>query len=192
MIHTTRRMGRPHPERSAASGRERHTRGPHATRGGWVAAAAILATIALGARAEAGEWIVTRVGFSGLILSIAPGPAWGFAGPTAVVTTNAGDRLTGTAGGDMGSSGATGNADVGLCYRPSTNSFAPLTSFSGNHRPLFTPERRTYIAAATVVLGAGTWKVGLCVRNNSPVGLTISNNFNAIGWVEVTRPVFGG
>src|SRR5690606_23293640 len=91
----------------------------------------------------------------------------GGAGPTVQVTTTAAQRLTGTAEASIGL-GVNGEkfADLDLCYRQAGG--GALINFAGanpvNHHFLggigF-----PYSAAGSVVPGAGTWVVGMCIRN---------------------------
>jgi hypothetical protein len=109
-----------------------------------------------------------------------------FAGPTAIVTTAVGQRLTGSAEAPMGLAAASPSqlADIGLCYQP--NAGGTLTNFIGaysTHRMF--AEMRAYPAAGTVVPGAGTWNVGLCVRKSGPAAITQNDYVN--GWVLVTN-----
>lgn len=109
-----------------------------------------------------------------------------FAGPAAQVTTTASHpRVTGTATAPMGLlSGSPQHSDVGVCYQPSSGGV--LTNFVGTNfsTSYFTTQRATYAAAATKVLPAGTFNVGMCVRNNG--GSAINNNNYVNGWVMVT------
>lgn len=110
-----------------------------------------------------------------------------FAGPTATVTTAAGQRLTGASEAPIGlpSGSAAQTANVDLCYQP--NAGGALINFSGGNYSIhrFVGERRAYTAVGTVVPGAGTWKVGMCVQNNGPA--QISDNDFVNGYVQVTN-----
>ena len=133
--------------------------------------------------------VVATVSFAGPVASI-PGSssAFVFAGPTATLTTATGQRLTGAAGAPLGSTASTGGQtiDYDLCYQPSGG--GPVTNFvSGNYSiGVVFPERRTFIAAASVVPGAGTWKVGFCVLDSGGPNAVNNNDFVS-GWVQVTN-----
>ncbi|NUQ77685.1 MAG: collagen-like protein, partial [Polyangiaceae bacterium] len=96
--------------------------------------------------------------------------------------------LTGAAEAPMGlpAGSPAQSARIDLCYQPSAG--GTLTNFSGGfysiHR--MTGERRAYPAAGTVVPGAGTWNVGLCVLNNGGAA-AISDNDYTNGYVQVTN-----
>jgi hypothetical protein len=111
-----------------------------------------------------------------------------FAGPTTTVVTTAPQRLVGAAEAPLGlSAGADQSFEYGLCYQDSTNIAAPINNFVGGGFSIgvVTTQRQTYAATATVVPGAGSWKVGFCVHNNNAG--TISNNDFVNGWVMVTN-----
>ncbi len=146
------------------------------------------ATGATGPAGPAGPTgIVTTVAFNGPVTSIAAGSsAYVFAGPSALVTTTASQRLTGSAAAPLGLAAGAQVAIIGLCYQPNAGgSLANFVSTSYSVH-LVVAERRTYSASATVVPGAGTWRVGMCVSNY--VGANaISNNDYVNGWVQVTN-----
>lgn len=132
--------------------------------------------------------IVATGSFSGLINTIAASSsAYVFAGGTATVTTTAGQRLTATAVGPMGLAAASAvqNGIVDVCYQPSAG--GTISNFAGGSYMLhrFGPQRTPYAAAGSVVPGANTWKVGLCVRNTGAVAITDNDYSN--GWVQVTN-----
>ena len=133
--------------------------------------------------------IVATVRFTAMVGEVPGGTAaWTFVGTTSTLTTAAGERLTGIGEAPLGSKTSTsGQAfDYGLCYQPTAG--GAVVNFVGSWLystgTLF-PDRRTYAAAASVVPGAGTWRVGFCVRN--PLGHAIDNNDFADGWVQVTN-----
>ena len=111
-----------------------------------------------------------------------------FVDATATVTTTASQRLTGAAEVPLESAASTsGQAfDYGLCYQASGGgaviNFAGTLTYSTS--AVF-PDRRTFAAAASVVPGAGTWKVGFCVRNGNANAITYADYVN--GWVQVTN-----
>jgi len=138
--------------------------------------------------------IVMTVSFAGAIASIPPSSVWVFAGATASVTTSSKQALTGVAVGGLGlvTGLASTTVALDLCYRPESGS--ALKNFAGNlnyldHR--VTSETRAYTAVGTVMPGAGTWRVGLCVRNADAAGnpnvAPLGNNDYVNGWIQVTN-----
>jgi hypothetical protein len=141
------------------------------------------------AGAPGSSGVVTTAGFMGNIGTIgAPTTGYVFAGSQALVTTTAGQRLTGAGEMPLGSSGSTMGEQIqyGLCYAPSTGT-GTLTNFVGGGysiAPVF-PDRRVFSAAATVSPGAGSWRVGMCVQVSG--SHAIDSNDYANGWVQVTN-----
>jgi hypothetical protein len=158
-------------------------------------AAAVLAALAAGtfAAAEDGQaqldvddGALPIASFAGLVPSIQGNSSkYVFAGPSASVSTDANDRLTGAATAPLGLSTGSQNADIGLCYQ-STLAGSPLVNFVGGNFSVhsFNTTRRTYTASATTVPGAGNYNVGMCVRNNGPSPINNNNLLN--GWVMVS------
>ncbi len=136
--------------------------------------------------------IAATLQFAGSIGSITGGSAVGyvFAGPTAVVTLTATQRLTGAASGVFGLAIGTGATvtqltDLGLCYQLGAGT---ITNFTGNYTTVPVPaERREYSAAMSVVpAAAGSYTVGFCIRNRGG-SVSISNNDFMNGYVQVTN-----
>lgn len=148
------------------------------------------ATGATGAQGPQGPTgVVATALFSGAVVTInGSSAAWVFAGGTATVTTTATQRLTGAAEAPMGLGvGATPQKGrVGICYQDSVNGGAVINFSGGNYSiHQFNVGRLPYSAAGTVLPGAGTWKVGLCVFNNNLAPL--SDNDYSNGFVQVTN-----
>jgi hypothetical protein len=166
-------------------------KGPKGNTGAIGATGAVGATGATGAvGAQGPSGVVTTGVFNGAMGAFAGGSAvYVFAGPTAIVTTTASQRLTGAAEAALSSSTAsasTGQAvRFGLCYQPNTG--GTVVNFAGSNYSLGTvfPVQRTFAAAASVVPGAGTWTVGFCVRNS--LSASLDNNDYVNGWVQVTN-----
>src|SRR5262249_53843612 len=123
--------------------------------------------------------IVTTVAVSGYVGASIAGSAtaYVFAGPTAQGTTTAGQRLTRAREAPPGlASGGPKTAFIGLCYQ-STAAGAPLINFVGGGFSIFqmTTTRASYAASASVVPGAGTWNVGVCVENQGGA-IALTNN----------------
>ena len=133
--------------------------------------------------------VVSTVTFIGSIApSIAPSGLWQFVGGTGAATTTASQRFTGTAIIPIGLAvGAASPQDVrvDLCYQPSAG--GAIANFTGPNfsLPQITTLRTAFSPAASVVPGAGTWKVGACVNFNGTG--TIANNDFANGWVQITN-----
>jgi hypothetical protein len=112
-----------------------------------------------------------------------------FAGPSATVTTTAGQRLTGAAEAPLYSSDSTYAASFyyGLCYQP--HGGGQLTNFASTGSLGFAyPVNQAvlvFTATASVVPGAGTWNVGFCVMNLFAPKLESNSVVN--GWVQVTN-----
>ena len=144
-------------------------------------------TGATGATGASG--VVTTAAFNGGSTTV-PGSvhAYVFVGNTATVTTTASQRLTGAAEVPLYSTpSTTGQSfDFGLCYQPSTGgTISDFTGISDYSTAVVYPEKRSFAASASVVPGAGTWKVGFCVNNywgSNSIGSDWVN-----GWVQVTN-----
>ena len=142
-------------------------------------------TGAAGAQGPSG--VVTTAAFNGGTTSIPVSLNYVFVGPTATVTTTASQRLTGAAEVPLFSAAsASGQSfDYGLCYQLSGG--GTITDFAGVNYSTASvyPEKRSFAAAASVVPGAGTWKVGFCVANDWGSNSMSSDYVN--GWVQVTN-----
>jgi hypothetical protein len=108
---------------------------------------------------------------------------WAFMGPTALVSTTAVQRLTGTAEVPIGAAAST-TVHIDLCYQP--NGGGALVNFSGGAYSIHqvTTTRAEFSAVGSVVPGAGNWNVGMCTRQNTS---QINNNDYVNGWVQVTN-----
>lgn len=110
---------------------------------------------------------------------------WVFVGPTVEITTLTGQRLTGAATAPLAHGVSVPNAaQLDLCYQPTTG--GPLLNFSGADFSIaeITSVRRNTAVATTVVPGAGTWNVGMCLVHLGTAAL--NNNHKVNGWVQVT------
>jgi len=147
-------------------------------------------TGAIGATGAAGaSGVVTTGVFNGGGINSFPGlsSVYVFVRTTTTVTTTVSQRLTGAAEVPLQSSGAGAGGqffNYGLCYQPSTG--GAITNFTSSYSTskVF-PDLRTFAAAASVVPGAGTWKVGFCVWNNGALAIDYADFVN--GWVQVTN-----
>lgn len=149
------------------------------------------ATGAQGAAGPAGASGVNTAPLVGGLGGITTTPTYKFAGPTAVVDTLAGQRMTGTTVAAMRLGGGKPKAiDSGLCYRPSAG--GTISNFVGNAFITHLVDSRPgqlYSAAASVVPGAGSWRVGFCVRNGNggATSVALRNNGSLNGWIMVTN-----
>ena len=111
--------------------------------------------------------------------------AYQFAGPTATVTTTAGQRLTGATTTALGKSVAgLQQFRYGLCYQPDAG--GPINNFVGGLYivgQMDNGPRQSWSATASIAPGAGTWKVGFCTFNV----FDINNNDYVNGWVMVSQ-----
>lgn len=110
-----------------------------------------------------------------------------FYGPTVTIATAAGQRLTGSATGSMGISGTDKvYAYISLCYQSTQG--GPLNAFAGqDYLEVQVTNIMVPLAVSTsVVPGAGTWKVGFCVHNQS-FDVPIDNPDWVNGWVMLTN-----
>ncbi|MFY0540663.1 collagen-like protein [Nannocystis pusilla] len=131
--------------------------------------------------------IVATASFAGAIDNVPLDPAWVFIGPTVVIVAEAGQRLTGTATAGLahGTTLTWRRVDLDLCYREGAQ---PLKNFSGVNfvSPRIEQFANLFSAAGTVLPGAGTWTVGMCIRNNYG-GEVLDENNRVNGWVLLTN-----
>ena len=125
--------------------------------------------------------------FAGVVATVSGGASnFAFMGPTASVTTWTPQHFTGSATAALGLApgSAPQYAQVSLCYQTySGGAITPFVVYSSYH--YFTTSRASYSADGTVILGAGSWTVGMCVYNPGPAA--ISNNYYVNGWVMLTN-----
>lgn len=114
---------------------------------------------------------------------------WTFIGPTVSVPVAAGQRVTGSAVAVLGTSAQSPQVanpvSFSLCIQ--IGGVGAIDSFySGNFTDAQVSVRLSYAAAASTVPGAGTHKIGYCVKNKSTnVALTANEYVN--GWVMVSN-----
>jgi|SRR5215217_4270181 len=123
----------------------------------------------------------TISGTPGLPLTLNTNTA--FVGPTATVTTTSSQRLVGAVQVALGDGGGLVIYDV--CYQPSGG--GTITNFIQNApsaEPAF--NMVPLPAMASVVPGAGTWKVGFCARTAANT-FTYNRTSNVNGWVQVVN-----
>lgn len=123
------------------------------------------------------------------------GAAWVFAGPTATVTIQPGQRITGSAVGVFGHGNASAQPlSFSLCISDVPAGSA-LSAFYGTNYPDGTvsasPNKSALAAAASVVpanvpVGGGSYKVGFCIKNKS-TNISLNGNDFLNGWFIVTN-----
>ena len=144
---------------------------------------------AIGAQGPGGVVMTGVFSGEGTSAILANSSVYVFVDNTTTVTTTASQRLTGAAEVPLGANtaGTSGEAfNYGLCYQPSTG--GTITNFAGDTGYSTSdayPDPRSFAATASVVPGAGTWKVGFCVENGSTHAIDNVDWVN--GWVQVTN-----
>jgi hypothetical protein len=134
--------------------------------------------------------VVATIAFNGPISSIASGGSgapWTFAGPGGNVTVASGQRITASAGGAMALASGSANqlVEVSLCYQLVGGGSMIAMYGAGFMVEHFTTTRTIHSASMAAMPPAGTYTVGLCVRNTGPAA--INNNDYVAGWVQVTN-----
>lgn len=112
--------------------------------------------------------------------------AFVFAGPTTQVTTSATQGLTASGSASLGASNPV-TVDVGICKQSAPS--GPVTILAAN-QDLFqvvdlTANLTSYGISQTAAPGAGTWNVGMCVRDNS--AQAVDNTDFSEGYAFVTN-----
>jgi hypothetical protein len=110
--------------------------------------------------------------------------AYAFVGPAVTLTITATQRLTASGVAPLGtSSGTAGLVQVGFCTQVGA---ANPVNFAGLGYAAVTIGTRLGVpASASVVPGAGTYKVGMCILNSSSTA--IDNNDYVNAWVMITN-----
>jgi hypothetical protein len=102
------------------------------------------------------------------------------------VTTTASQRVVASAEAPLATSAGTATVRAGMCFQAAAG--GPINNFVGfNYSIIDVGTTRTATAAsASVVPGAGSWRVGFCVHNGSAVAVDNTDYVN--GWVMVVNP----
>jgi hypothetical protein len=127
-------------------------------------------------------------GWGGKIVVIPVASGWVFAGPTTTLTTTASQSIVASGSEALGTSGPTVLALVALCVSPTgANTPATLDPANGGNVEAIqvTSNTLTYAVSETGAPGAGTWDVGMCVKNTSPN--PIDHPDFSIGWAFVAN-----
>lgn len=131
--------------------------------------------------------IVTTVVFRGSANLIAVNSsAWVFFGPYVTVVTTEAQRITASAVVALGLSwgSSSGTMMMDLCLQAPGG---PLFYFNPSSALIYRSVvgRFSYSATGSIVPGAGTWKVGLCMVNYGPSALNDNDWVN--GWAMITN-----
>ncbi len=130
------------------------------------------------------DGVVQTARWAGQIETVEPTEEeWIFAGPTASVTVNASQRLTGAATGSLGAS-TPGTVDVALCYQAGSSEPQPFNDPDDFTVVDLLEEKQSYGAANSFVPAAGTYTVGFCVDTFL---VTVDRTDWSTGWVVVTN-----
>jgi hypothetical protein len=133
---------------------------------------------------KAKNGIMGVAAFAGFISDMAPADVWQFAGPQGTVTTRAGERLVAAAEAPLEVS-TNQNMRYGLCYQSTAPASAVINFVGGSYSiGELTTQRISWSASASVVPGAGTWRVGFCVFNYDTNTVNITGDY-VNGWVQV-------
>ena len=99
----------------------------------------------------------------------------------------AGQRITGSGVALLGTtSGNAVGVSVNLCFQLGAGAVNPFYALSPPTSTINSGAPRvSFAASGTVVPGAGTYKVGICVQNDTAVSL--NNNHYVNGWFMVTN-----
>lgn len=120
---------------------------------------------------------------------VVAGSGWVFCGPTATVTVNGSQRITGGGSWATGNTGAAVNpVRIDLGYRLTSSTAAPTNFSGGNYVEFALPAGKWQVNATGTTTGflpAGTYTVGMVVNNASATQL-ISNDW-VNSWFMVTN-----
>jgi hypothetical protein len=123
-----------------------------------------------------GEW----AGQVGVIANSST--AFVFAGPTTSMTTNATQTVVASGSAALGA-GLNASIELSICKQPTTGGAVTVlnpTSGGAVEDVTVTTTRHPFAISASGVPGAGTWNIGMCVEDDSPVDVDSSDW--SIGW----------
>jgi hypothetical protein len=126
-----------------------------------------------------GEW----AGQVGVIANSST--AFVFAGPTTSMTTTATQTIV-TSGSAALRAGANASIELSICKQPTNGGAVTVlnpTSGGAVEDVTVTTTRLPFAISASGVPGAGSWNIGMCVENGSPVDVDSSDW--SIGWAMV-------
>lgn len=132
--------------------------------------------------------VVTIVPVAGEVPGFMVDPAgYQFIGPTAEVSTTAGQRITATITAGLGmKSGEPSPIVIGMCVQPTGG--GGLSNVAGIHYldAVVSTSHQVYTVSASTVPPAGSWLIGYCAGTNGP-SIAVDNNSSVNGWVMVTN-----
>lgn len=116
-------------------------------------------------------------GYAGASIAAAA-TAYVFVGPTATVTVNGTQRIIFFGEAPLACATGSTTAYLGACY--SLNGTGPITNFVGGGYSIIEigTERHPLAVAGSVILGAGTYTIGIGIRNNGATALTDNDYVN--------------
>lgn len=116
------------------------------------------------------------------------GTDFSFAGPTTTLTTTASQSISASGSAALGLSTGTATIELGICEQPAAGgTIAPLAG-TGNYEIVdLSTTRLPYAISQAASPGAGSFKIGMCVRNNANAPLSIDNVDFSIGYAFVTN-----
>lgn len=103
--------------------------------------------------------------------------AWTFAGPTATFSVGANQAIAGTGSASLGISAGTVFAETYLCNQNAASGAVTQFGADTTHYQLvtITTNRTIFSSSGATIPGAGSWKAGYCVNNNSGSALDASD-----------------
>ena len=110
--------------------------------------------------------------------------SWTFAGPTAQMVVGSGEKVIASAQAPLATSGGSGSMLYDVCDQPQAG--GTLTNFTGSGYSIgeVTAQRISWTASAIATPGAGTFKFGFCIMDNS---IELVDNDDVNGWFMVTK-----
>jgi hypothetical protein len=113
-------------------------------------------------------------------------PNYVFAGPTSSLTTTDSQSIAASGSAALGAA-APASVRVTVCKQPSTGGdLTPLASSSSVYEGVTVQTTRlTFAISEAGAPGAGTWNIGMCVRDNT--AQAVDNNDWSIGYAFVTN-----
>jgi hypothetical protein len=131
--------------------------------------------------------VVQTGAWAGPIAAIPVSSGFVFAGPVARVRPIGGQRITSSGSAVLGTTKASSTIDGAICVQPSGGGALIVLAGTLNYEEVTASTTRIpFAVSATGTPGAGTWKVGVCVRNESSTEALDSNDYS-IGYALVAN-----
>ena len=111
--------------------------------------------------------------------------AFTFDGPTTTVTTNGSQRVTASGSITLQTNTGTADLDVAICVEPSSGAYITELGNALYQAATATTTRSTVTTAQSGVLPADTWKIGMCVFDQS--AQPVNANGSTTGYAFVTN-----